>query len=307
MVGVEQFVERQLRHRSGVLIADREPGQLLRPQALDLFRREGRLPQDVGQQVEQQLQVLGQGLAAEGGGVRPGADAQAGADRFDRLVDVLERPAGVPRIRAEAVRSASPALPRIRPARRPPAIRSPRPRGWRSSRAPGSPVRSRADGAGSSPAREASARRAPASGADARHGCAPPSGGRCPRRGSRAPGPSRHGIHLLGRDGGDAIQVGLEPCIVGEHLGVPQPEGLVGDALAAVGEQRPRLLDGLRHLFGAHRLVEQAVDLSSKASSACSGVRSGRTVAWIEYRYGSMVAARPPPTAAASSLSTRAR
>src|SRR3972149_5686374 len=70
----------------------------------------------------------------------------------------------------------------------------------------------------------------------------------------------RDAENVDGRDRRQPIQVRFEPRIVGEHLAVAHPERLVGDALAPVSEQRPRLLDGFLHFVYSQGLVHDSIE-----------------------------------------------
>src|SRR5512133_2190374 len=50
-------------------------------------------------------------------------------------------------------------------------------------------------------------------------------------------------LHVFRRDGFQALNILGKPAVVGEHFGIAQPEGLVGDVLYPVSKQRACLLD----------------------------------------------------------------
>jgi hypothetical protein len=83
----ERFAETPRRHAGGVLLAFEDADQLHLAQPFDMFSREGGPAQNVGQQVEQVVEIFRQRGDAEIGAVRVRRHRQRRADILDRGVE----------------------------------------------------------------------------------------------------------------------------------------------------------------------------------------------------------------------------
>ena len=88
--GIDQLVKVSIGDGAGVVVGAAQAGDNLAAQLFDLIRREDRLADDVGDQVEGQRQILDQAARRDGGGVTAGAGAEAHSGGVDGLVDLLK-------------------------------------------------------------------------------------------------------------------------------------------------------------------------------------------------------------------------
>ena len=73
-------------------------------------------------------------------------------------------------------------------------------------------------------------------------------------------------LHIGRGDLGESFQVGQEPLVARKHLGMAEPEGLVGDVFRAVGEEGACLLDGPGDLCLRYEAVLDPPDLVIQGS-----------------------------------------